>query len=299
MFPPAATTIHTALAYGRSLLSPTSPTPELDARLLLEHTLDVSHSYLIAHGDEALTAVQIRQYHAYLQRAAAKEPIPYIVGHAPFFGLDFRVTPAVLIPRPETEQLVDIALAWANGRGPISIADVGAGSGCIPITLARHLPHAAVQATDISADALTIARQNADRLAPGRITFHQGNLLEPIPTPLHLITANLPYVTSGEWTMLDDGVKLYEPQVALLGGQDGLDLITQLLEQATDKLIPGGMMILEIGWRQGTAAQALAQASFPAAEVAVETDFAGHDRFVVIHTPAAMGETNWRLEIGE
>ena len=285
MFPPAATTIHTALAHGRSLLAPISPTPDLDSRLLLEHTLHAPHSYLIAHADEELTAVQTRQYHAALQRAAAREPIPYIVGHAPFFGLNFLVTPDVLIPRPETEQLVEIALAWAKKRGPIRIVDVGAGSGCIPITLARHLPLAAVQATDISADALAVARQNADRLAPGRITFHQGHLLEPITTSLHLITANLPYVASGEWTMLDDGVKLYEPQVALLGGQDGLDLIKQLLEQATNKLFPGGMMILEIGWQQGTAAQALAQACFPAAEVIVKTDFAGHDRIIVIQLP--------------
>jgi len=284
------TSVRAALAHGRSLLTATSPTPELDARLLLEHTLQVPHSYLIAHSDEELTAVQTRHYQSYLQRAAAKEPIPYITGHAPFYGLDFHVTPDVLIPRPETEQLVETAIAWARERGSLHVVDVGAGSGCIPVTLARYLPQAHIQATDISPAALAVARQNGAALAPERVTFHLGHLLAPISTPIHLITANLPYVTSGEWTMLDDGVKLYEPQVALLGGQDGLDLIRQLLEQATKKLIPGGMMILEIGWQQGTAAQALAQTYFPAAEVVVRADFAGHDRFVVVQTPAKMGE---------
>ena len=282
--------IHHALAYGRSLLSPTSPTPDLDARLLLEHTLQVAHSYLIAHADEEVTAVSLHQYHTCLQRAAQQEPIPYILGHAPFYGLDFLVSPAVLIPRPETEQLVELAIAWAKKRRPVRIVDVGTGSGCISVTLARHLPHATIQATDISPDALAIAHQNAALLAPEQVIFHQGHLLEPITAPIHLITANLPYVTDGEWTMLDDGVKLYEPQLALLGGPDGLDLIKQLLEQATNKLIPGGMMILEIGWQQGAAAQMLAQSYFPAAEVLVKPDFAGHDRFVVICLPAEMGE---------
>lgn len=207
-----------SLTDGRLLLF-TSPTPELDARLLLQHILQVSHSYLIAHDDEQLTAVQIQQYRASLQRAAAKEPIPYILGHTPFYDLEFLVTPDVLIPRPETEQLVQMALSWANRRGPIRIVDVGTGSGCIAITLARHLPQAAIQATDISLPALTIARQNAVRLAPSRVQFHHGSLLEPIHQPIDLLVANLPYVTDGEWTMLDDGVKLHEPQVALLGGQ--------------------------------------------------------------------------------
>ena len=281
--------IRQALTDARSLLS-TSPTPDLDARLLLQHILQAPHSYLIAHDDEQLTAVQIQQYRASLQRAAAKEPIPYILGHAPFYDLEFLVTPDVLIPRPETEQLVQMALSWANGRGPIRIVDVGTGSGCIAITLARHLPQTAVQATDISLAALSIARQNAVRLAPSRVQFHHGSLLEPINQPIDLLVANLPYVTDGEWTMLDDGVKLHEPQVALLGGPDGLDLIKPLLEQATTKLIPGGIMILEIGWRQGTAVQALAQACFPSAEVEIKVDFAGHDRFVVAQTTTHTGD---------
>lgn len=277
-------TIRRALTNGRSRLSPTSPTPDLDARLLLQHVLQVSHSYLVAHNDEALTAVQQQQYDLYLQRAAQAEPIPYIIGHAPFFGLDLRVNPAVLIPRPETEQLVELAIRFARPLAAPRIADVGTGSGCIPIALARHLPQAHIQASDISPEALAVAQQNGAAFAPGRISFCLGHLLDPIAPPLDLITANLPYVTDGEWTMLDDGVKLYEPALALRGGPEGLDLIRQLLAQASGKLVPGGWMILEIGWRQGASARTLAERFFPTAVIHVQPDFAGHDRFLVIQT---------------
>ncbi len=268
--------------YGRSQLQQSSPSPQLDARLLLEHVLDVSHSWLLAHGDEAMTAVQHTQYRHLIQRARQKEPIPYLIGHAPFFDLDFIVNPAVLIPRPETEQLVELAIAWGKQKGAVHIVDVGTGSGCIPIILARALPQATVEATDISAAALTVARQNAERHAPARIQFHHGYLLEPIAHPIDLLTANLPYIAADEWTMLDDGVKLYEPAVALKGGADGLDLIRPLLQQARTKLNSGGIILLEIGWQQGTAVQNLAQTAFPTAQVEIVPDFAGKDRIVRI-----------------
>jgi release factor glutamine methyltransferase len=274
-----------AWEYGRSHL-PDSPNAKLDARLLLEHVLGVGHSWLVAHGDVALTAVRENQYRQLLDRAARHEPIPYLVGHAPFFDLDFIVTPAVLIPRPETEQLVELAAAWGeerpSGHLPCHIVDAGTGSGCLPVMLARRLPQAVIEATDISAAALAIARQNARRHAPDRIQFHQGHLLDPIRQPIDLLTANLPYVTDAEWTMLDDGVKWYEPAVALKGGADGLDLIRQLLQQAVTKLNPGAAIFLEIGWQQGTAVPDLARSFFPAAHVELVQDFAGHDRIVVI-----------------
>ena len=274
-----------AWAYGRSQL-PHSSTAKLDARLLLEHVLGVSHSWLVAYRDELVTAVQETQYRQLIERAARHEPIPYLVGHAPFFHLDFIVSPAVLIPRPETEQLVELAADWARerpwGHLPCHIVDVGTGSGCIPVTLARHLPQAVIEATDISAVALEIAQQNAQQHAPGRIQFHQGHLLDPISQPVDLLIANLPYVTDAEWTMLDDGVKWYEPAVALKGGADGLDLIRQLLQQAVTQLNPGAVIFLEIGWRQGTAVHNLAQSVFPTAQIELVQDFAGHDRIVVI-----------------
>lgn len=270
----------TAVAWGR--LEKVSPTPGLDARLLLQHVLGVSHAYLVAHGDESLTAVAQQQYTALLARAAQKEPIPYLIGHAPFYGLEFAVNPAVLIPRPETEQLIEIAIAWARPRGPIHVVDVGTGSGCIAVTLASHLPQAQITAVDLSSAALAIARQNAQRHTPGRIQFACGSLLSPLSHTVDLIAANLPYVSDAEWPDLDDGVKLYEPAVALRGGPDGLVIIQELLHQATARLNPNGLILLEIGWQQGPAATKLAQAYFPRASVQTVPDLAGHDRIIKI-----------------
>jgi len=277
------TTIRQAWRDGRAQLL-RSPSPALDARLLLAHVLGRDHAYLVAHDDEALTATQAGAYAHLLARAAADEPIPYLIGHAPFFGQEFAVSPAVLIPRPETEQLVEAALGWARGRGGLRAVDVGTGSGCIAVTLARHLPAAEVIAVDVSAAALAVARGNADWLAPGRVALVRGDLLAAFGPGLDLIAANLPYVSRPEWTELADGVKSYEPALALDGGADGLDAIRALLPQAAERLRPGGLVLLEIGWRQGSAAAALAQMTFPAARVDVRPDFAGHDRLVAIQT---------------
>ena len=281
-------TIRQAWRDGRAQLH-RSPSPALDARLLLAHVMGRDHAYLVAHDDEALTPAQAAAYDQLLARAAADEPIPYLIGHAPFYGQEFAVSPAVLIPRPETEQLVDTAIGWARGRGALRVADVGTGSGCIAITLARHLPAVAVAAVDVSAAALAVARANAARLAPGRVALVRGDLLAAFAPGLDLIAANLPYVTRQEWTALPDGVKSYEPALALDGGTDGLDAIRALLPQAAGRLRPGGLMLLEIGWRQGEAVVALAQAALPTARVAVRPDFAGHDRLVVIETEPSQG----------
>lgn len=274
-------TIDEALATGRSHLTASS-TPHLDARLLLQHVLRRSHSDLVAHGNEALTAAQQIQYQRLLARAGQGEPLPYLLGAAPFFDFEVAVSPAVLIPRPETEQLVEMAVAWARAHGARRLADVGTGSGCVAIALARQLPAADIAAVDISAAALAVARQNAARLAPGRITFYEGDLLRPLAPGLEMIVANLPYVTDSEWTTLDDGVKWYEPTLALKGGPDGLDIMQRLLAQARHKLSPGAAVFLEIGWQQGMAVSQLAYKYFPAATVTVRADFAGHDRVVVI-----------------
>ena len=276
-------TIRQAWRDGRARLR-SSPSPALDARLLLAHALGRDHPYLVAHDDEPLTPAQAATYGALLGRAAAGEPIPYLLGRAPFFGLEFDVSPAVLIPRPETEQLVEMAIAWGGGRGRLRLADVGTGSGCIAVALARHLPAAAVLALDISAAALAVAAGNAARLAPGRVALVRGDLLQAVAPGLDLVVANLPYVTRQEWTELPDGVKSYEPALALDGGLDGLDDIRAVLPQAASRLRPGGLILLEIGWQQGPAAAALARTYFPAARVAVRPDFAGLDRFVAIQT---------------
>lgn len=279
--------IREALDYGRSQLT-YSPTPRLDARLLLEHLLDVPHSYLVVHQDKPLTGEEEKSYRQFIERARQAEPIPYIIGHVPFFDFDLHVSPGVLIPRPETEQLVELAVAWVRERGAetaettLRAVDVGTGSGCIAIALARFLPQLQITAVDISPKALAIAQQNGARLAPDRIQFQQSDLLQAVNTAVDLIVANLPYVTSGEWQALADGVKLYEPALALDGGKDGLDLIRRLLQQASTRLRPNGAIFLEIGWQQGDAAQKLARDYFPEATIDVLPDFAGHDRIVRI-----------------
>ena len=280
--------IRAALDYGRSQLTPHSPTPKLDARLLLEHLLDVPHSYLVVHSEQELTPEQEKSYQQLVARARQEEPVPYIVGHAPFFNFDLHVAPSVLIPRPETEQLVEIVVDWAKeqraktAHTALRGVDVGTGSGCIAIALARFLPDLQVTAVDISPKALAIAQQNGARLAPGRIQFRHSDLLQAINMPVDLIVANLPYITSGEWQTLADGVKLYEPALALDGGEDGLDFIRQLLQQATTRLRTNGAIFLEIGWQQGEAVRQLAQSYFPETAIAVLSDFAGHDRIVKI-----------------
>lgn len=273
------TSIQQAWATGTRRLAQVSSMPELDARLLLEFVLQANHAFLLAHGEELLSAVQVAQYEQLLERAAQGEPIPYIVGEVDFFGLAFVVTPAVLIPRPETEQLVELALAWARAAGAHEIVDVGTGSGCIAISLAVNLPQTAVIATDRSAAALAVARENAARLAP-RVRFAEGHLLDPLSGPVDLIVANLPYIAAGEWSVVADGVKSHEPMLALDGGADGLDLIRNLLQQAPSKLRPRGAIFLEIGWQQGHAVQRAGRALFPAADIAVLPDYAGRDRFL-------------------
>ncbi len=279
-------TITEALVQGGAAL-PNSTSPALDARLLMEYVLEKEHSYLVSHGDERLTASQQSIFRSLISRAARLEPIPYITGRAPFYGLEFSVTPAVLIPRPESELLLEATLAWTAGAEShgedLAVVDVGTGSGCIAILLARLLANAQVYAIDSSPAALAIAGANAETFGVmAAIHFFLGNLLEPLPVVPDLIVANLPYIADHEWPVIEDGVKLYEPDLALRGGPDGLDLIRLLLVQATERLAPRGAIFLEIGWQQGPAAERLARNAFPTAQVNVRKDYGGHDRILSI-----------------
>jgi release factor glutamine methyltransferase len=279
-------TIMEAWRFGRSELAG-SPTPDTDARLLLEHVLQTTYSILAAHGEQVLSLTEEATYRQLIARARDQEPIPYLTGKAHFYGLEFYVNSSVLIPRPETEVLVETAIRWARPLGAVNIVDVGTGSGCIAITLAAHLLLAKIRAVDVSAEALAVARENATRHTPDRITFVQGDLLTPITSitsQIDLIVANLPYIADDEWKDVDDSVKWYEPRLALDGGPDGLALIRELLPQAAEKLRPGGVALLEIGWHQGDAVRRLAQRHFPTAAIEVKKDFAGHDRMVIIKT---------------
>lgn len=259
-----------------------------EARLLLQHLLQVNHTYLIAHDNEVVPAEQVALFENWLERAEKAEPIPYIIGSAPFYGRTFAVSPAVLIPRPETELLVEEALSWLRGvQRPVQVVDVGTGSGCIAISLAceilGQLPAgSAITAVDISPAALAMAQHNA-HTHQAAVTFLASNLLTQTPPSYDLIVANLPYISKREWPTLADGVKSYEPTLALLDeGEEGLALIRNLLEQVAHYQTPPSLILLEIGWQQGKLSAQLAQSLFPQAQIAVLPDWAGHDRIVKI-----------------
>lgn len=276
----AEPTIRAALRYGRERIDP------FDVRLLLEGILGVSSSYLVAYDDERLSEAQWSQFTDYVNKNQDGMPIPYLLGRAPFAGRDFIVSPAVLIPRPETEQLVEIVLSWLVHHPAVTrIVDVGTGSGCIPITLACELDtishKATVQAVDVSAAALAIARQNAVQHRAA-VAYWQGDLLTAANGHCDVIAANLPYIRDDEWTQLPVGVKSYEPSLALRGGADGLDLIRALLRQTIENRLQPSLIVLEIGWRQGPSAEKLARSFYPSAVVEIVQDYAGHDRFIRI-----------------
>jgi release factor glutamine methyltransferase len=257
--------------------------PHLDAELLLAHTLEGNRAAVLAWPDRRLTPKQLTRFRALVGRRAAREPLAYILGQREFFGLHFAVDPRVLIPRPETELLVEEALRLA---GPILsplVADVGAGSGAIAVSLAVHLPQATVYALDDSSGALAVTAENARRHGVAdRVHCLQGDLLAPLPGPVDIITANLPYVAAPEWEELAPEIRHYEPRAALDGGPDGLVLIRGLLSSAPPHLRPGGAILLEIGAGQGQAVTSLAQEVFASARVRLRQDYAGLDRLVVI-----------------
>jgi len=260
-----------------------SSTPALDVQLWLAHVCGLNRAQLLARPERTLTPEQTARFHTGLARLVSNEPLPYLTGRAEFYSLAFTVTPDTLIPRPETEHLVDAGLQIENHKSQIIIADVGTGSGCLAVTLAVHLPAAQVFATDLSPAALQVAFHNAEQHGvAGRITFLQGYLLEPLPGRVNLIVANLPYVADSEWDDLPISVREYEPAGALRGGPEGLDLIEELLKQAPAVLHPGGSVLLEIGAAQGAAALALARLYFPTSNL--QQDYAGRDRLLVIQT---------------
>ena len=256
----------------------------LDAELLLAHILGLNRAAILAQPERPLTPKELTRFRDVVARRAAREPLPYITGHREFFDLDFVVDARVLIPRPETELLIEHALRIARTvPGPLEIADVGAGSGAIAVTLAVHLPHATVYALDDSAGALVVTAENARRHnVAGRVQCRPGDLLAPLPGPVNLIAANLPYVATGEWLELLPELSDYEPRAALNGGPDGLDAIDRLLATAGPYLHPGGALLLEIGASQGAAVTALARRYFPAADIQLHRDYAGLDRLVIV-----------------
>lgn len=259
-----------------------SETPALEARVLLQYVLNRPAAWLLAHPEETLTPIQETELDKLARRLAGGEPLAYITGRQEFFGLEFTVTPHVLIPRPETELLVEQAIAWLAAHPDRRRAvDVGAGSGCIGVTLAVKTPGLHVTGTDISPEALAAARTNAiHHSVKERLAFVQADLLEGVSGPFDLLAANLPYIPGAALSSLE--VYRHEPALALDGGEDGLRLIRRLLEQAVTRVSPGGILLLEIEASQGEAAAGLARAAFRRAEVRVLKDLSQRDRLVAI-----------------
>jgi release factor glutamine methyltransferase len=257
--------------------------PQLTAEVILAHALNITRTQLLARSDETLTPEQLVRFETDLARVVNGEPLAYVVGHREFYDLDLITDRRALIPRPETECLIEYALAHFAAHPAPVIADVGTGCGAIAITLAKHLPRARMIATDLSADAIELARTNAGRNeVEARIDFRVGDLLEPIGEPLDLLAANLPYIDDKDWPFLAKTIRGHEPRMAFLGGPDGLDLVRRMLHDAPRVVRSGGLILMEIGAYQGEDVTAIARQSFPSARISIKPDYAGLDRLAVI-----------------
>ena len=256
--------------------------PQQTLLVLLSHVLEQPQTWILAHNEAALSATQQAKLTALIARLKQGEPLPYLTGRQEFFGLSFEVSPAVLIPRPETELLVETALRWLRLHPAAdSVLDVGTGSGCIAISLAVHAPVLRVIATDLSAKALSIAQRNAEvHHVEARITCVQADLIPKDLGRFDLICANLPYVPTSKLAEVNS--LPFEPILALDGGPDGLALIKRCLAYAPAHIRAPGMLLFEIEASTGNAAIALAHEAFPQAKVTLIPDLAGRDRLMSI-----------------
>ena len=278
---------------GRALVAATqrleeagSDTASLDAQVILAHIMGKERGWLFAHYDQALMPEEAETFTDMVARRAAAEPVAYLVGHREFYGLDLMVDERVLIPRPETELLVDAVLDHIDSRPSheVRMVDVGTGSGAVAVAVASNCPEVTIYAVDLSPDALEVAAENVRQHdSRGQITLLQGDLLSPLPEPVDIIAANLPYITNNDYKHLMADVRDYEPRLALEAGPEGLDLIRRLLDQAPGHLYPGGVLFLEIGANQGQAVMQLVERLLPQARhVGLRQDYHGYDRLVVI-----------------
>ncbi len=276
------TTIGASWLNARRALETQSETPGLDAQLLLCEITRRDRAWLLAHPEEPLNPTQSQAYSDLLRRCLAGEALPYVLGWWEFYGRRFDVDPSVLIPRPETELLIEHALEYAVGKDDLGLAlDVGTGSGCIAITLALEIPHMRVVATDIDAAALRVARANAaDHGVQQRIWLVQSDLAGALPGPFDLICANLPYVPRE--TLGDLDVAKREPLRALDGGTEGLEIIHDLLLELPRILAPAGRALFEIDTRHAGRVREIVQAIMPEAVVRIHPDLSGRDRLMVI-----------------
>jgi release factor glutamine methyltransferase len=258
-----------------------SETPRLDAEVLLAHARQCKRIQLYTSYDEELPEPIRAQMRALVQRRAQREPVAYLVGHREFFSLDLKVTPDVLIPRPDTETLVLEAIAAAKTRTEPQVLDLCTGSGCVAIAVAKNCPTAQVTATDLSSAALEIARENVvTHKLSERVALLEGDLFAAVPTSqrFDIIASNPPYVPTAEIAKLEADVRAFEPKAALDGGVDGLDVIRRLLHEAPEWLLPGGVLLLEFSPEQATPVQQLARDTGRYGDVASVKDLGGRAR---------------------
>lgn len=283
------------LAVSRRLREAGIDTGQLDAAVLLGFVLGVNKAWLYAHPDRHLNEVELSRFEDLVRQRMRHVPVAYLVGFKAFYGLDITVDSRVLIPRPETELLVERVLTEvrrliADGQSRPRVADIGTGSGAIAVALAVNAPELIIYATDVSDDALEVAAQNFWRYGVGeQVQLLPGALLDPLPEPVDIIVANLPYIATADLKSLPPQVRTFEPILALDGGPDGLQVIGKLLAmlatpQGRAKLRPGGSVYLEIGAGQGAAAKQLAQTMLPDADVELQVDYSGLDRVLVVAT---------------
>ena len=262
--------------------------PRLQAEVLAFHVLGCDRAYLFAHPERELSAIEESQFEQLIARRAAGEPLQYLTGHQEFWKADFLVTPAVLIPRPETEHLIEAVLGLVREfslRPQLKLIDVGTGSGAIAITLARELPEADIYAVDLSAEALQIARRNAERLG-ARVHFAQSDLLSSFAcdASFDFVVSNPPYVAESEPEAVQEVVRRHEPPLALFAGHDGLAVIRRLIPQSREALRPGAWLLFEIGYAQWEPVRGLLAGWDDVHNVA---DLAGIPRVVIARKPAA------------
>ena len=259
--------------------------PRLESEVMLTDVLGVPRHRLYAYQDDAIPEEAIASLEGVVERRLRREPLAYILGHREFYGVDLTVGPGVMVPRPETEMLVERSLLVClerMDRPGLAVADVGTGSGGIAVSLAMHLPGVALYATDISAEALAVARVNVDKFGLGqRVTLLEGDMLEPLGGRVDVIVANLPYIPTARLEELQPELA-WEPRGALDGGEDGMALLRRLMGQAAGKLAADGVMLLEIDQGQGEPLRRLSARLFPGASTSVEEDLAGLERLFVL-----------------
>lgn len=283
----SADTIGEALRDGvRKLESAGVPSAPLAAELLLMHILGRDRAWIYAHPEQVISSEQTSSFNSLVAARISGMPTQYLTGRQEFWGLEFEVTRDVLIPRPETEHVVEVVVARVGEPRrpkPLRLADIGTGSGCIAVALAKELPAAKIWATDISTAALVVARRNAERHGVAdRITFVECNLLDGVgePQEFDLIVSNPPYIGRADAHTLPMDVRAHEPEVALFAGEDGLALYPSLIKQAAGRLASGGLFVLELGLGQFEPVSELLDASRGWTRVSAQQDLAGIVRVI-------------------